>query len=359
MNISFAIMRIAAATNSLLFGLFYDIIIIMITYKHFLSELKKSELLPVYLLAGPEEYLKEECIKIIKGRLFTPGDLVEMNLQVIYGDTNQAVTIINACKAMPFGAKKKLVIVKNFSKLSKEDKTQLTPYLSSPTIHTCLILITEKIEKDVVHDGCQVVNFYSLYESEVNDWIGQQVQKYKKKIRTDASRLLVSKVGTGLSGLSSEIEKLCLFVGKKEHIETIDVTEVVSNNREANIFELMDAIGQKRAQQALKALNDLLSQKEEPVKILFMITRHLRNIFKLKFLQKQGIPTAQIWKTLKINWPAQQTSLLKQAEFHQEQDLRNVFTLLLETDISLKSQDPKLYYIVMEVLIFRLCQKEG
>ncbi|MBI4753214.1 DNA polymerase III subunit delta, partial [Candidatus Desantisbacteria bacterium] len=210
---------------------------------------------------------------------------------------------------------------------------------------------------DVGHGGCQVVNFYSLYESEVNDWIQQQMQKYKKKIRPDASRLLVSKAGTGLSGLSSEIEKLCLFVGEKEHIEAIDVTETVSSNREANIFELMDAIGQKKTQQAIKVLNDLLSQKEEPVKILFMITRHLRNIFKLKLLQKQGVPPAQIWKTLKINWPVQQTSLLKQAEFHQEQDLRNVFTLLLETDISLKSQDSKLYFVVMEVLIFRLCQK--
>ncbi|MFH1096553.1 MAG: DNA polymerase III subunit delta [Candidatus Desantisbacteria bacterium] len=329
----------------------------MIAYKHFLSELKKSELLPVYLLAGPEEYLKEECVKNIKGRLFTPGEEIEFNFQVIYGDNSQAATIINACKAMPFGAKKRLVIVKDFSKLSKEAKAQLTPYLKSPTIHTCLILITEKIEKDVGPGGCQVVNFYPLYESELNAWIGQQLQKYKKKIHPDASHLLISKAGTGLLELSSEIEKLCLFVGKKECIEAIDVTEVVSNNREANIFELMDTIGQKKSQQAIKVLNDLLSQKEEPVKILFMITRHLRNIFKLKLLQKQGIPLPQIWKTLKINWPIQQSSLLKQAEFHQEQDLRNAFNLLLETDISLKSQDPKLYFVVMEVLVFRLCQR--
>ncbi|MBI4777495.1 DNA polymerase III subunit delta [Candidatus Desantisbacteria bacterium] len=327
----------------------------MITYKQLLPELKKSNPLSVYLFAGPEEYLKEECIEIIKRRLFSPDDSIELNLQIIYGDNAGASTIINACKTMLFGAKKRLVIVKNFSKLSQEDKKQLTPYLKSPAAHTCLILITDKTEKGAGHGGCEVVNFYSLYESEVSDWIQRQVQGYKKKITPDATLTLISRAGTGLLELKSEIEKLCFYAGEKEYIKAIDVLEVTSENREATIFELMDAIGLKRAQQAIKALDKLLSQKEEPVKILFMITKHLRTIFKLKLLQEQKMSLPEIWPMIDVKFTKQQASFLAQSKFYHEQSLKKAFELLLETDISLKSQDIRLNSVVMEVLVCRLC----
>ncbi len=331
----------------------------MLTYKSLLPELKKSNILPVYLFAGPEEYLKEECIAIIKGQLFSPVDSIEINFQTIYGDSASASTIINTCKAMPFGAKKKLIIVKNFSKLSAEVKKQLTPYLKSPVSHTCLILLADKTEKGAGPGGCEIVNFYSPYESEVSAWIQQQVQGYEKKIASDATSVLISRTGTGLLELKSEIEKLCLYVGKKERIEALDVLEVTSENREASIFELMDAIGLKKTQQAIKALNKLLSQKEEPVKILFMITRHLRIIFKLKLLQEQRMSLIEIWPILDVKFDKQQASFLTQSKLHDEQSLKKAFELLLETDISLKSQDSRLSSIVMELLVFRLCLMDG
>ncbi len=330
----------------------------MLTYKSLLPELKRSNILPVYLFAGPEEYLKEECIEIIKEKLFSPADSIELNFQIIYGDNTHASTIINTCKAMPFGAKKKLIIVKNFSKLSAEDKKQLTPYLKSPAAHACLILIADKAEKGAGTGGCEVVNFYSLYESEVTIWIQRQVQGYGKngkKISSDAIQTLIARTGTGLLELKSEVEKLCLYAGERERIEALDVLEVTGENREATIFELMDAIGLKKTQQAIKALNKLLSQKEEPVKILFMITKHLRTMFKLKLLQEQNMPLAQIWPIIDVKFDKQQASFLTQSKLHHEQSLKKAFELLLETDISLKSQDNKLTSVVMELLVSKLC----
>lgn len=331
----------------------------MITYKQLLPELKRSNILPVYLFAGPEGYLKEECIELIKKQLFSPIDSIELNFQVFYGDNVQASTIINACKTMPFGAKKKLIIVKNFSNLSQEDKKQLTPYMRLPISHTCLILITDKIEKDKAHTGYEVVNFYSLYESEIGNWIQRQVQVYEKKIASDAIQALIIRIGSGLLELKSEIEKLCLYVGEKKHIEYLDVIEATGENKEATIFELMDAIGLKKTQQAIMALNKLLSQKEEPVKILFMITKHLRTIFKLKILQGQGMSSSDIWPILDVKFNKHQDSLLAQSKLHHEQSLKKAFELLLETDISLKSQDAKLKPVVMELLVLRLCQIDG
>ena len=330
----------------------------MLTYKTLLPELKRSNILPVYLFAGPEEYLKEECIEIIKGKLFGHVDSIELNLQIIYGDNTAASTIINTCKAMPFGAKKKLIIVKNFSKLSAEDKKRLAPYMKSPAAHTCLILITDKAEKGAGTGGCEVVNFYSLYESEVSAWIQRQVQGYGKKILPDAIAALIARTGTGLLELKSEVEKLCLYAEKKERIDALDVLEVTGENREATIFELMDAIGLKKTQQAIKALNKLLSQKEEPVKILFMITKHLRTMFKLKLLQEQKMPLAQIWPMIDVKFDKQQASFLTQSKLHHEQSLKKAFELLLETDISLKSQDNRLTSVVMELLVSKLCLME-
>jgi DNA polymerase-3 subunit delta len=327
----------------------------MITYKQLLTELKKSNLLPVYLFAGPEEYLKEECIAIIKGQLFRHGDSIELNSQTIYGDNVQSSTIINTCKTMPFGAKKRLIIVKNFSKLSQENKKQLTPYLKSPAAHTCLILITDKTEKGAGLSGCEVVNFYSLYESEVINWIQRQMQGYEKKISQDAIQTLISRTGTGLFELKSEIEKLCLYTGEKKHIEATDVLEITCESKEATIFEFMDAVGLKKTQQAIKALNKLLSQKEEPVKILFMITKHLRTIFKLKLLQEQKMSLSEIWPIIDVKFDKQQSSLLAQSKLYHEQSLKKAFELLLETDTSLKSQDNRLNSVVMEILVFRLC----
>jgi DNA polymerase-3 subunit delta len=108
--------------------------------------------------------------------------------------------------------------------------------------------------------------------------IRQIVSAAGKSIDEDAMAGILNRAGTTMRGLVSELEKLLLYVGARPAIRTADVLEVFSHSREANIFELTNAVSSRDAGKALLALRGLLTQREPAPLILNVLAGEIRNL---------------------------------------------------------------------------------
>ena len=99
-----------------------------------------------------------------------------------------------------------------------------------------------------------------------------------KKLAPDAAELLVELVGSAMGLLDQEIGKLAVAVGGKATIDAEDVDKLVGRSRSADVFRIMDAIGEGKPAAALAILEELFAEGEDPMAILGPLTAQLRKL---------------------------------------------------------------------------------
>ena len=94
--------------------------------------------------------------------------------------------------------------------------------------------------------------------------------------------------GDDMEHIANELEKLLCFTYGKDAIETQDVQEICTVTTESRIFDMIRALADRRQKEALDLYYDLLSLKEPPMRILFLIARQFNQMLQLKDLREQG-----------------------------------------------------------------------
>lgn len=303
-----------------------------------IKELEKGNILPVYLFCGSEKYLMEEALRKVESLVVELATRC-FNYNVFQGSEATAETIIDVAQTIPMMARRRLVVVKDIDKLKSPEMERLAKYLKDPSPSTCLILMADKVDmrKGVFQTlkNC-TIKFEPLYENQLPQWIKREVETRGKRITPQASQFLAEAVGSDLLRLRNELEKLVLYVGDGKEITVQDVEAVSTKGRLKSIFELTDAVGGRNTGKAMKVLGELLDNGENGVYILYMITRQLRLIWKVKELMDLGKRADVIGKELGIQ-PFLLKGVIEQARIFSREDLREVFPRLLEADASLKS----------------------
>lgn len=210
--------------------------------------------------------------------------------------------------------------------------------------------------------------------------IRQMLSAAGKSIDEDAVTAMLTRAGSTMRGLVSEMEKLLLYVGARPAIRTTDVLEVFSHSREANIFDLTNAVTSQDAGKALLALRSLLIQREPAPLILNMLAGEIRNLiiarsaldrwldgrldpaipfetFRFRVLPRLKEPRdgddGSAAKLLEMN-PFRAFNLLKGASRFSLDRLLTGLEAIHETDLSLKtSGHPEA--LLLEQLLVPLC----
>ena len=108
--------------------------------------------------------------------------------------------------------------------------------------------------------------------------IEETVRRAGKRIADDAVAAIVERTGFSVRTLESELEKILLYVGNRAEIRRADVTDVLSNSREASIFDLTNALEERDVAGVVRALRALLVQREAAPAILGMIAGTVRGL---------------------------------------------------------------------------------
>lgn len=317
----------------------------------------QKELKPVYLIFG-DEFQVDEAIRRLKKRIGAGGD-ARLNVREFDALAGaQAVEAVQAAAMLPFIGETHLVVMRRADKLNKDDQKLLAEYAAVPSVATIMVLTAgEKAAKTselykAVDKVKGVAEFKAPKGAELARWVEALFREQGKKVDHNTVRHFVDTVGTDQSALVQEVNKLAVFARDRETITAEDVDEVATRNPEANIFEMVDALGHKNTDKALTELNRLLFNGEAPHRVLAMVVRQFRIIIKAKALEGKRINAGEGAAILGVR-PYLVDKYRQQARSFSMPELKETYVLLKDTDVAMKTgkQEPGL---AMEMLVGKI-----
>jgi DNA polymerase-3 subunit delta len=310
--------------------------------------LQPGPLPSLVLLFGPENYFIEEGVSAILDATVLPENR-DFNLTRFHGRDLKAVEVIEQAKTFPVFADRRLVIIKNIHEASGEQLDGLLDYVEDPAPETVLLLTAEKIDArrkffQVLKKNGTIIEFKKIYENQLPSFVRDLAKSFDVSLTNGGLKLFCKRVGINLVEVQGELEKLKGYLGQRDIADEDDVAAIVSDTRIESVFELTDAIGRGDRSAALILLSRLLAEGQAPLMILSMMTRHFRQMWKIRELKAQKVPQNELSKRVGVS-PYFIKGLMQQADRFATQHYRQVFNLFLATDLALKSSgsEPKMH----------------
>ena len=259
--------------------------------KQIVTDILNGNIKPVYFLMGDEPYYIDKIADFIENNILTEEER-GFNQMILYGKDVTIGDIVGNAKRYPMMAERQVVIVKEAQHLSSSIES-LAAYVDKPQDSTVLVVCykyakidkRKKLYKSVNKNGV-LFESKKLYENQVSEWIKKVLKSKGYSITPKASVLLVEFLGTDLSKINNELEKLKLVVPKDMEITPDDVENNIGISKDYNNFEFKKAIGEQNIVKAMRIINYFAQNpKDNP----FVVTVTLLNTFFTQLLKYHGL----------------------------------------------------------------------
>lgn len=304
------------------------------------GELKRGLVRSVYLLTGPEEYLRrlaeEQILRHTLAPESQPFNFSEFSLAVHPLDD-----ALKAADTFPLASPFRLVILRNVNSPTEDQEEALLRYLKQPSKKTVLVLVAENIDRRKtffrsLKDKHCVADFQSPKPATFKQWAGDLLRKRGYQASRVAIEKLVALAGSDFRTLLGEIEKLTLYAGSDKSIPDSALDELVRESTTHSAFDLTDAMGRRDIKAALRLLHGLLESGEPTLKILGAISWNFRNVLMVQEQLASGKTSGQIVAALHLN-PYSAEKLIGQARALDGSHVRRLYERLAALDLRLKS----------------------
>ena len=260
------------------------------------ADIKKQEFQRVYLLYGEEEYLKKQYKNKLWQALNPNEDT--MNAAVYAGRDTDPAKVIDLAETMPFFAERRVIFLEETG-FFKNKCESLPEYMAELPEYLCMVFVEKEVDKrsrmyKAVNKNGRVVEFRKQTEQTLVRWVLGLLKKEGKRITQQDMELFLSRAGTDMSRIATELEKLICYCADEEIISRDAILEITSELLENKIFEMIRAITERNQKKALDMYYDLLALKEPPMRILFLIARQYNILLQVKELTAQGMGQNEI-----------------------------------------------------------------
>lgn len=270
------------------------------------EHIKQNQFKQCYLLYGTEEYMK----KLYKNKLKTGiiGDEDTMNYTYFEGKSIEVPKVIEIAETMPFFSERRLILIQNSGLFRVSN--DLADYIKTMPEYCYFIFVESEVDKrnrlyKAVQDRGIISEMNGMDERNIQLWIVQLLKQSNKKITQDTLSYFLNKSATDMEGMVQEIEKLVCYAMDREVITREDIDAVCITQVSSQIFLMIDAVASGNQKKALGLYYDLLTLREKPMSILFLITRHFNILLQIKELngqnrndvaRKVGVPSFAVQK---------------------------------------------------------------
>lgn len=253
------------------------------------EHIKQNQFKQCYLLYGTEEYLKKLYKDKLKKGII--GDEDTMNFTYFEGKSIEVSRVIEVAETLPFFSERRLILIQNSGLFKSQN--DLADYVKQLPDYCYFLFVESEVDKrnrlyKAVKDVGVIAEMNGLDEKNLQMWIVQLLNRSNKKITKDTLTYFMNKSGTDMEGMVQEIEKLVCYAMDKDVITKEDIDAVCITQVSNQIFMMIDAIAMRKQQQALDYYYDLLTLREKPMSILFLITRHFNILLQIKELTGQN-----------------------------------------------------------------------
>lgn len=315
----------------------------MYTYNEIFKQLHNAQYLPVYLLMGEEPFFIDQISDYIEENALEE-DQRDFNQTIFYGKEILGDEIVALAKEIPFGADKKVIIVKEAKDLKKMD--YVLNYMARPENQTILVICYKygtiratqykAIEKVGAVFKSELIKDYKLWEL-----IVERAKFYNFTIQKNAAELLAEHIGNDLSRIDNEIKKLQILIPEKSEISSNIIEQYIGISKEYNIFELEKALSSRDFYKINKiTLNFCAHLKENPnIKTISNLFSYYKKMLDYHLSDHSPQSNARIFGNLS---PYILESNCKIAQSHSVIELCKIIAILREYDLKAKGVDSAL-----------------
>lgn len=240
-----------------------------------LKQIKNRDYKPVYLLHGDESYFIDLVSDLIEQSVLTDAQK-GFDQTVLYGKETDFSTIVNTCKRYPMMSDYQVVIVKEAHAMKWGDDELLQKYLEHPTPTTLLVFAYKHASFDkrkktykLLDKAGVIVESKKIYDDKVAPWITQQFDATKRKIHPQAAAMMAEYLGSDLSKVANEIEKLLLNVDPQAEVSVADIERNIGISKDFNVFELNSALAKRHSLKAYQIVDYFAANpKSNPIQVI-------------------------------------------------------------------------------------------
>ncbi len=234
---------------------------------------KKKSFQPVYWFEGDESYFIDLLVQEAENNILS-SDEAAFNLTTFYGKDADWAAVMNACKRHPMFSERQVVLLKEAQLMNNIDK--LESYIESPLSSTIFIVAYKGKTYDkrtklykLLEKKATIFQSQKLKEGKIQEWIIEHVTSIGCKITPKSASLLEEHIGSDISRIVNEIDKLRINLKDTNIIDENSIELFIGISKEYNAFELQAAIAQKNLLQAIKIINYFESNpKASPIQMV-------------------------------------------------------------------------------------------
>lgn len=306
--------------------------------KQLAQDIKSGNFKPVYLIYGEEAFLKKSYKNRMKEAMV--GDDT-MNFHYFEGKGIDLKEIISLADTMPFFGDRRLILMEDSGLFKGSTAESLVEYLPQMPDTTCILFVESEVDKrnrlyKKVKDIGYAAEMTRQDVKQLASWAGGILAKEGKKITGRTMELFLSKTGDDMENIRMELEKLVSYTMGRDVITDQDVEEICTIRVTNKIFEMVAAIVNRKTRTAMDLYEDLLTLKEPPMRILFLIARQFNQILQVKELMAQGMDRGSIASKLKLQ-PFVVGKVMPQARTFSREQILSYVSQCVEAEEAVKT----------------------
>lgn len=284
-----------------------------ITYEYILKELKAKQYRSVYYLMGEESYYIDLIADYITNNVLTDTEK-EFNLSIVYGADVDISTIINAAKRYPMMSEYQVVVVKEAQSIRNMD--ELSFYLQKPQNSTILVIChkhgvldrRKKLAAEIEKTGI-LFESKKIKDAQLPAFITSYMKRKGIDLEPKATAMLADFVGTDLSRLTGELEKLIITLPKGQtRVTPEQIEHNIGISKDYNNFELRSAIVEKdilKANKIIKYFEE--NSKSNPIQMtLSLLFGFFSNLMLAYYAPEKSEQGIALFLGLKSPWQSRE-----------------------------------------------------
>ncbi|MFM2267417.1 MAG: hypothetical protein RL757_858 [Bacteroidota bacterium] len=312
-------------------------------FKDLEKSLRARDFKSVYFLQGEEPYFIDKIAEIIEKEVLTESEQ-SFNQTIFYGRDAEASAVADAARRYPMMSERQVVVLREAQDMKA--LTQLQSYIEKPMPSTVL-LICHKYKKidmrtafaKAVQKNAVVFESKPIYDNQVPDFVKNYLKNRKLDIEPQAAALIGEYLGTDLSKIVNELDKLALNVPKNGSVTDKHIQDFIGISREFNIFELQKALSQKNIPQANRIVKYFSENpKSQPLVVtVSSLFGYFSKIYQLHFLKQH--PEAEQVKVMQLRSSFFLKEYKMAAQHYSLPRTEQIIGLLREYDLKSKGVD--------------------
>ena len=264
------------------------------------QDIKSGNFKRFYLLFGEEEFLKQSYKKRLR-QAVAGNDT--MNYNYFEGKGLDVRELISLANTMPFFSDRRLIMVEDsgFFKAVSDELVEALPDIPDTT---CIVFAESAVDKrnrlyKKVKELGSAVELKRQSASQLAVWAGRILAQNGRKITSADMNFFLERTGDDMETIRTELEKLISYTMGQEVVTREDIEAVTTVQVTNKIFDMVTAIVTGKTKTAMDLYEDLLTLKEPPMRILFLIARQFNQILLVKEMMASGNDKSAIASKLK------------------------------------------------------------